>query len=274
MVEAGIMFAVCLICVGAGLAVWRLVGGPARRRFGTESRIVFLSLAVALVVPVSAWRLSKSRTFQCFGNMVPRVETSTSVVALTFDDGPSSEYTEEVLSVLAEHGVRATFFVTGQALEENMAAAQRIVAEGHELGNHSYSHPHIILKSYGFIRQEIEITDRLIREAGYEGDIHFRSPYGKRLILLPYYLYRTGRLNVFFDVEPESYPDVIASADRIVDHVVERARPGSIVLLHVMPEPRTESRKALPGVIQGLAERGYDFVTVSELLTYESVDRR
>ena len=100
MVEAGIMVVVCVTCVGVGLAVWRLIGGPARRRFGSESRVVSLSLAVALIVPISAWKLSKSRTFQCFGCMVPRVDTSTPVVALTFDDGPSSEYTEEVLSVL------------------------------------------------------------------------------------------------------------------------------------------------------------------------------
>jgi peptidoglycan/xylan/chitin deacetylase (PgdA/CDA1 family) len=267
MIEAGIMFAVCLACVGGGLALWRLIGGPARRRFGLESRVVSVSLAVALIVPMAAWRLSKSRTFQCFGSMVARVDTSAPVVALTLDDGPSSEYTEEVLSVLREYDVKATFFVTGRALEDNMAAARRIVAEGHELGNHSYSHQHMILKSYGFVQQEIEATDRLIREAGYEGDIHFRSPYGKRLTVLPYYLHRTGRLNIFFDVEPESYPEVAAAADRIVDHVVEGVRPGSIVLLHVMAESRTESRKALPGIIQGLEERGYHFVTVSELLS-------
>jgi peptidoglycan/xylan/chitin deacetylase (PgdA/CDA1 family) len=274
MFEAGLMFAICLACVGAGLALWRFIAGPARRRFGPESRVISVSLAVALVVPISAWRLSKSRSFQCFGGMVPRVDTSTPVVALTFDDGPSPEYTEEVLSVLREHQVRATFFVTGQALEENMAAARSIVAQGHELGNHSYSHQHMILKSYSFVQQEIESTDRLIREAGYEGDIHFRSPYGKRLIVLPYYLHRTGRLNIFFDVEPESYPEVAADAGRIVEHVLDEARPGSIILLHVMVESRATSREALPGIVQGLEERGFSFVTVSELLTYESTNER
>jgi peptidoglycan/xylan/chitin deacetylase (PgdA/CDA1 family) len=270
MVEAGVMLVICVICLGGGLAAWRLIGGSVERRPGLESRILVLSVAVALVVPLSAWKLSKSRTLQCFGGMVPRVDASAPVVALTFDDAPSSSYTEEVLSVLHEHGVRATFFVTGQALEEHMAAGRSIVEAGHELGNHSYSHQHMILKSYCFIQREIERTDRLIREAGYEGDIHFRSPYGKRLIILPYYLHQTGRLNIFFDVEPESDPAIAADADRIVDHVVRGVRPGSIVLLHVMAEGRVESRKALPGVIQGLQARGYSFVTVSELLTYDS----
>jgi len=67
-------------------------------------------------------------------------------------------------------------------------------------------------------------------------------------------------------VEPESYTEIAADADRIVEHVLTKTRPGSIILLHVMAESRTESRKAIPGIIQGLLEQGYSFVTVSELL--------
>jgi peptidoglycan/xylan/chitin deacetylase (PgdA/CDA1 family) len=269
MIEIGILVVAVLAFVGGGLAVWGFARGPANRHRGLTPRIAVLSLMSIVLVPASAWELSKSRTFQCFGNIVPRVDTSAPVVALTFDDGPS-QFTEEILAILREHDVKATFFVTGQAVEENMAAAQSIVEEGHELGNHSYSHQRMMLKSYSFIQQEIESTDRLIREAGYEGDIHFRSPYGKKFIVLPYYLNQTDRLNIFFDVEPESYREIAADADRIVEHVLEKTRPGSIVLLHVMPESRVESRKALPGVIQGLQEKGYGFVTVSELLAFNS----
>jgi chitin deacetylase len=270
MIEIGIMVVVTLAFFGGGLAVWRFARGPVKQRSDLAPRILVLSLVSILLVPTSTWKFTKSRTLQCFGNIVPRVDTSAPVVALTFDDGPS-QFTEEILAILRERDVRATFFVTGQAVEEHTAAARSIVEEGHELGNHSYSHQYMMLKSYSFIQQEIESTDRLIREAGYEGDIHFRSPYGKKLIVLPYYLDQTGRLNIFFDVEPESYPEIAADADRIVEHVLEKTRPGSIVLLHVMPESRVESRKALPGVIQGLQERGYSFVTVSELLALNKV---
>jgi peptidoglycan/xylan/chitin deacetylase (PgdA/CDA1 family) len=266
MIEAAILIVIIAAFVSGGLAVWRFTRGPAKRRLGLILRPATLSLMGALLVSVSAWRLSNSRAFQLFGGMLRRVNTSAPVVALTFDDGPSSRFTEEVLSVLREQEVNATFFVTGQALEENMAAGRRIVAERHELGNHSYSHQRMILKPYAFVEREIERTDQLIRAAGYAGDVHFRSPYGKKLILLPCYLSRTGRLNILMDVEPESYSDIAADADRIVEHVLTRARPGSIVLLHVMAEGRTESRKALPGIIRGLREEGYRFVTVSELL--------
>ncbi len=269
MIEIGILIVVMLAFIGGGLAVWKFTRGPAKQRRGLAPRIAVLSLMSIVLVPTSAWELSKSRTFQWFGNIVTRVDTSAPVVALTFDDGPS-QFTEEVLAILREHDVKATFFVTGQAVEENMAAAQSIVEEGHELGNHSYSHQRMILKPYSFIQQEIENTDQLIREAGYERDIHFRSPYGKRFIVLPYYLDQTDRLNIFYDVEPESCREIAADAGRIVEHVLEKTRPGSIVLLHVMPGSRVESRKALSGVIQGLQEQGYSFVTVAELLAFNS----
>jgi chitin deacetylase len=225
-----------------------------------------LSLVIIPLVTGVAWRLSNSRTLQLFGEIIPRVETSEPLIALTFDDGPTARFTDTVLSTLREEDVRATFFVVGKALERNPAECQKIVAEGHELGNHSYSHLRMILKPYAFVRQEIEQTDQLIRACGYEGDIHFRPPNGKKLILLPYYLARTDRKSVSWDVGPESDREVASSADRIVQRVLDETRPGSIILLHTMYESRAESREALPAIIQGLRERGYRFVTVSELL--------
>jgi peptidoglycan/xylan/chitin deacetylase (PgdA/CDA1 family) len=266
MIEAGIGLAVVLGLVVVGLAVWRYVRGPSRRRFGTVLRVTALSLVVIPLVLVVAWRLINSQTFQLFGGIVPSVETSEPLVALTLDDGPTARHTAEVLAILREAGVRATFFVVGQALERNPAECQQIVAEGHELGNHSTSHQRLVLKPYSLIRDEIEQTDRLIRACGYEGEIHFRSPNGKKLVLLPYYLSRTQRKNIFWDVGPESEREIAADADRIVQHVLAETRPGSIILLHVMYESRAESREALPGILQGLQERGYRFVTVSELL--------
>jgi peptidoglycan/xylan/chitin deacetylase (PgdA/CDA1 family) len=266
MLEAAISILAIALFAGAGLAFWRLTCGPSRGWPSLVLRAAILALVSALLTVASAWELSNSRTFQLFGGIVYRVNTSVPVVALTFDDGPSPRFTEDILSVLREQQAKATFFVTGQGIEENAEAARRIVEEGHELGNHSTSHRRMILKPYSFIQQEIEGADHLIRAAGYEGDIHFRSPYGKKLILLPYYLRTTGRLNIFWDVEPESYGDVAVDADCIVDHVLARARPGSIILLHVMAEGRAESRKALPDIIRGLKEQGYRLVTVSELL--------
>lgn len=266
MVEISILLVMILLLIGVELVVWRALRGPGEGRVGADRRAVVLALVTIPLACVSVWRLSKSREFQVFGNMVTRVETSNPVVALTFDDGPNPGFTEEILEILREEEVRATFFVTGRALEENTLEAQRIVAGGHELGNHSYSHVRMIGRSYSFVREEVQQTDELIRAAGYEGEIHFRPPYGKRLIILPYYLSVTDRTTIFMDVEPESYPEIAADAGSVVGHVLDRTRPGSIILLHVMNERRAETMQAVPGIIQGLRSRGYRFVTVSELL--------
>jgi peptidoglycan/xylan/chitin deacetylase (PgdA/CDA1 family) len=236
--------------------------------FGVSMRkkiVLLVGLALPLVV-YGLWQLSKAKTFQVFGRIVSSVPGEERVVALTFDDGPSRAYTEEVLSILRENEVRATFFVTGQEVEANPDQASRIVADGHQLGNHSYSHQRLIFKSPTAIREEIERTDAAIRSAGFRDEILFRPPYGKKLFALPWYLDRTGRTTVTWDVEPESYPEV-TDARKIADHVLENVKPGSIVLLHVMYKSREESRKALPIIIDRLRKQGYKFLSVSDLLS-------
>lgn len=228
--------------------------------------VVLLTLVALLLLAWGASSIVDSRSFQLFGTLVERVETPAPVVALTFDDGPTAAGSDSILAILARQQVRATFFFTGAELRENPGLAPRFVRAGHELGNHTFSHRRMLLRSPSFIRSEIERTDSLIRAAGHRGAIHFRPPYGKKLVGLPWHLARTGRTTIMWDVEPDSDPEVASSAPRIVDHVLERARPGSIILLHVMYPSRRESLRAVEGVIEGLRARGYRFATVSELL--------
>lgn len=217
-----------------------------------------------LVGAAALWQVSKSRTFQFFGLIVPRVNTPEKVVALTFDDGPTPSATSEILKVLDDMKVKATFFVIGAELEQNLAEGRKIVAAGHELGNHSYSHDRMILVTPDFVRQEIERTDQLIRETGFSGEINFRPPYGKKLLALPYYLSKTGRKTITWDVEPDS--QIARDATKIMAETRARVRPGSIILLHAMYPNRQESLKAVRGIIESLRREGYHFVTVSELL--------
>ena len=212
------------------------------------------------------WKLSNSRTYQITGELISRVELTDSLVALTFDDGPTKEYTDDILDVLNSHEVPATFFLTGREIQQNRAEAERIVRAGHQVGNHSYSHPQMVLKSPSFISDELTQTDAVIREIGYDGEIYFRPPYSKKLFLLPWELSKRGQTSVTWDIEPESYPEVRQSAETIADHVEEKVSPGSIILLHVMYGPREESRQAVPLIIERLRNKGYRFVTVSELI--------
>jgi peptidoglycan/xylan/chitin deacetylase (PgdA/CDA1 family) len=229
---------------------------------------VVVVVVVVLLLP-GLWglhALSDARCFQVAGTLVARVETADSVMALTFDDGPTPAYTDQVLDLLRDRDVRATFYVTGSETEQNLDTARRIVEAGHELGNHSYTHPRLMLKRPSVIHEEVERTDAAIRRTGYAGPITFRPPDAKKLFALPLYLARTGRTTIMWDVEPESYPDVAANAEGITAHVLERVRPGSIVLMHLMYDGRATCREALPLVIDGLRRRGYRVVTVSERL--------
>lgn len=235
-------------------------------------RKAYLAAALVLVAfggAAALWRVSKSRTFQFFGRIVPRAETSQRLVALTFDDGPTRDKTAEVLRVLRERNVRATFFVTGGELEQNMDAGRDIVADGHELGNHSYSHERMMLVTPSYVRHEVERTDELIAAVGHTGPVYFRPPYGKKLFALPFYLSRHDRTTITWDVEPDSELAADADAESITRHVLNRTRPGSIILLHVMYPSRAETMKAVPLIIEGLQRDGYRLVTVSELLAVE-----
>ncbi|MBN1877930.1 MAG: polysaccharide deacetylase family protein [Anaerolineae bacterium] len=268
MIEIVIPLLAAVALGGLGLRGWHLFRGPARSRVYLILRLVVVGLVTMLLVTVSVWRFSKSRRTQLFGGMVTRVETSEPVVALTFDDGPEAGDTEEILAILEAKGVQATFFVIGRALAENPAEGPRIVAAGHELGNHTYSHRQMLGVKYSTVKEEIEQTDALIRAAGYKGAIHFRPPYGKRFIVLPYYLHTHRRKTIYWNIEPESYSDIVGNSDLITAHVLENLTPGAIILLHAMGESRAATRQAVPGIIEGALAQGYQFVTVSELLEY------
>ncbi|MBD9387224.1 polysaccharide deacetylase family protein [Agrobacterium sp. AGB01] len=212
------------------------------------------------------YTLGNSRTTQLFGEIFARVETSKPLVALTFDDGPTVRFTQDVLDLLKEHDVPATFFLTGREMQENPAQARSIVEAGHQVGNHSYTHSRMLLTGPATVADEIERTDAAIRDAGYQGEIDFRPPYGKKLVTLPWYLSQNNRKTITWDIEPESYPDIAGNADAMATHVLEKAQNGSIILLHVMYRSGEASRAAVPKIVEGLRQRGFEFVTVSQLL--------
>jgi peptidoglycan-N-acetylglucosamine deacetylase len=237
-----------------------------------NKRIFWLiGIAFAIVAGwVFLWPFSKARTYQAFGEIISSVETKEKVVALTFDDGPTVNGTDKILEKLRNLDVRATFFLTGAELERYPAEGQKIAAAGHEIGNHSFSHERMVFVSPSYVKNEIETTDKLIRETGYQGEIHFRPPYGKKLFVLPYYLSKTNRKTIFWDIEPDSFPKVAESADNIARHVSENVKLGSIILLHVMYENRKTSFEAVEKIVNELRSQEYRFITVSELLALKN----
>lgn len=225
---------------------------------------IVLALAVIMVIAVGGYYLVNSRSFQLAGQLVERIDTSDKIVALTLDDGPTT-VASDVLRILADADVPATFFLNGRDLAAHPDLGRAIAAAGHEIGNHTYSHRRMVFASPETVVAEVERTDEEIRRTGYRGPITFRPPYGKKLWTLPHYLSEHDRTTVTWDVEPDSAQD--ANADQIVAETVDAVRPGSIILLHVMYEGRAASRAAIPRIIDELRADGYRFVTVSDLIT-------
>lgn len=225
---------------------------------------LLMILVIALAALWGTYCYSKSRTHQLFGTIVDRVETQKKVVALTFDDGPTTYAVDEIMAALGP--TKATFFLTGFGMTDSPGVAARLVAAGHEIGNHTFHHDRMILMWPSTIAAEIEPVDAMIRGAGWKGPILFRAPFCKKLVGLPWYLSRHGRIDVTWDVEPNTDPEIDRSTDRIVDYVLTRTRPGSIILLHPWYHGREQTRAAIAPIIAGLRARGYDFVTVSELM--------
>lgn len=202
-----------------------------------------------------------SRTYQLFGGLTKQVETNQKVVALTFDDGPTDNV-NQILPLLKKYNAKATFFLIGEEIERHPEEAIKIAEGGHQIGNHTYSHNRMIFKTLSYCKEEIEKTDQLIRNAGYQGEIDVRPPNGKKLIGFPYYLNKHNRDTITWNIEPDSYYSTVSDK---VNYVTEHIKSGSIILMHPMYDETGKELQTIEGVLQALSTEGYAFITVNEL---------
>ncbi|MFF3439836.1 polysaccharide deacetylase family protein [Streptosporangium sp. NPDC002721] len=183
----------------------------------------------------------------------------TRCVALTFDDGPGT-YTEPLLDILAGHRARATFFVVGRmAFGGGESTLRRMVAEGHELGNHTWDHPQLPLLSQAAIREELGRTQWLVKRATGVTMILMRPPYGLTDARVAAESRQLGLAQILWDVDTLDWRDQDPS---VVARRAAGAGPGSIVLMHDIHHSTVQ---AVPRLLDELADRGYRFVTLSEL---------
>lgn len=169
-----------------------------------KAAITIIGILLIFLLLFFSYKLMNSRSFQLFGGLTDSVETNHKEIALTFDDGPNENVTD-LLSLLKKYNVKATFFLIGNELEKHPKEGRKIAEAGHQIGNHTYSHNRMIFKTQSFIKQEIEKTNKLIRNTGYEGEIDFRPPNGKKLVGLPYYLKGQQMETITWSLEPDTY---------------------------------------------------------------------
>ncbi|MGS0764820.1 polysaccharide deacetylase family protein [Syntrophomonas curvata] len=203
--------------------------------------------------------------------VVDKVKTEKKMVALTFDDGPDPQFTPMVLDVLKNHQAQATFFVMGKKAEANPAILRRIAAEGHEIGNHSYSHPNFnkikkkaqleeIDKTRIIIKNITGQTPRLLRPPGGYLSYDLVAMTKERKMTIAYWTYQQDSKDWRNGVK----------ATAIARHVIRNISPGQIIILHDGCPNGIQTAKATDMIISRLQEEGYSFVTMSELIKLEN----
>ncbi len=207
-----------------------------------------------------------------FGKNIVRLNTDERLVALTFDDGPSPPYTDQLLDILAKHNVKATFFMIGNRIERHPETLQRAIAEGHQIGNHSYSHPVLGFCPPSYIQREIERTDDLLRQAGVTGELVIRAPILTRFLPVAWVLAKGDRTHISCNVW--SWDWTTQNPDKITETVLKKTLSstgaGSIIVLHDgKAENKNANRsgtvKATDQIITGLKQEGYRFVRLSDV---------
>jgi peptidoglycan-N-acetylglucosamine deacetylase len=265
--QHGILKVVAIAFVGFALGMlfhWKLQtyygNKPAKENQGLSGAIAQIQEQTKVIPP--EFPAPAKFAGKTFYNV--KLANKEKVVALTIDDGPEAPETPQFLDILRSHNVKATFFVVGKAVEAHPEILQRTVAEGHAIGNHTWSHSYRRM-SRETARSEIERTAEIIQNTTGVSTQFFRPPGGFLNNGVAAYAKSQKQAVVMWsvtvaDTDPRATPLVF------VNNVLNGARPGSIILMHDGGGDRSRSVKALPGIISGLKQKGYRFVTLPELL--------
>jgi len=269
--------AVCIIEAGGHIGRWLgyTVKSCADRldEFANSTdfrRVMFRVSPVALVMVLLLYGYIIP-TSPVFGKVYYKGDLHDKIVALTFDDGPNEPYTSEVLDILDGYNVRATFFCVGKNVELYPDTAKRIVAEGHVLGNHSYTHDaNHALTEFG--ARDMVTAEKVIADTvGVEPHL-YRPPHGKKSPWELEEVKRQGMIEVTWSVSTGELST--HSYEKVADRIVDETSKGEIILLHdgygtdhnCPKADKSLTVEALPLIIEKLQAKGYTFVTVPELL--------
>lgn len=194
-------------------------------------------------------------------------ENESKKIALTFDDGPHYKYTEEILDILAEYNIKATFFVVGKLAELHPELVVREITEGHEVAGHTWSHPHLTKISEEALIKEINATEEILFEIAEYRPRLFRPPEGKCGELVRKVAGKLDYKVILWTVDTRDWAHT--PSEKISECVLNNTRSGSIILCHDFVGYDSPTPAALRLFIPKLLEEGYEFVTVSDLIFEE-----
>ena len=236
----------------------------------------FFLISAIVVLPTTFYALSYYTdiiVFEKYGHLISNrvvwsVDTDEKVAAFTFDDGPNEIYTPQLLDILAQKELKATFFLLGKHVEKYPEIVKRIHSEGHEIGNHSFNHSLLLLYTKSYVKRQIESTSALIEKTVGLTPSYFRPPMGLFTPSMLDAVSESGMTAVVGEVYPRD--PYRPGTDKIVERVLSRIKPGSIVILHDSGTfgkvDRSQTVAAVSILIDRLSDQGYRFLTVGELL--------
>lgn len=231
---------------------------------------VSMIAAIALALGLWFWWACSEPWSRFFHPVLSRGPVEGKRVSLTFDDGPAEGFTDRILDILREHHVPATFFVCGKNVERYPDLARRIVAEGHELGNHTYSHLFLYFQSRRRMAEEIDRTQAIIEGVVGFRPRTFRPPYGARWFGLIPTLAERGLHLILWSATGYDWK---LDAPGISQAALRELKPGAVILLHDGREARpaaeidrTGTVMALPEIITSARRQGYTFAPLKDFL--------
>ncbi|TFE24561.1 polysaccharide deacetylase family protein [Cohnella luojiensis] len=189
------------------------------------------------------------------------------LIALTFDDGPDSKYTPQILDILKKYDAKATFFVVGLQVAKNPDVARRIIKEGHTIGNHSWSHSDLTKLSEKKLKAEIEKTQQAVVKATGIAPELVRAPYGAYSDKVLKSIRLEHMKHVYWTVDTRDWAGTSVSDMR--KNVLTNAHKGGVILMHSFGGRKhaiEHTIELLPSIIEELGDKGYEFVTVEELI--------
>ncbi len=198
--------------------------------------------------------------------IIERVSTNKKAISLTFDDGPHPVFTPMILNLLKENNSKSTFFVLGKNAEIYPEIIRQINDDGHQIGNHTYSHFDLTKVSTKTIRKEFEKTQKIIFEITGKKPSVFRPPYGYYNDEVIKVSKESGYKTILWSPKQDPWDWNHPGVEKIIKKVLSNAKRGDIVLLHDCVEGKSETYEALKIIIPNLKKQGYELVTVSELL--------
>ncbi|MDO8663045.1 MAG: polysaccharide deacetylase family protein [Candidatus Omnitrophota bacterium] len=233
--------------------------------------IISLSVLLLVVLAAAAFCIFFDEAVIVRKNTIYRVRAADKLVALTFDDGPSPVWTPKILDELNKEGVKATFFMLGAHVEKYPAVAERVAKEGHEIGNHTYDHHVLIYYKPEELKDEINHAERVIKNVTGVTPKYFRPPKAWLTQKEKVIIGRMGYKVILWSLNSKDW--VTFHDKQITSYILRRIRPGDIILFHdsggaftTEGGDRAQTVKTISRLVRKLRERGYKFVTISELL--------